>query len=243
MTFRFGSLTLDSESRALVRDGRPVAISPKAFKLLQVLIEARPRAIPKAELHQRLWPDTVVSAVNLPTLIAEIRQAIGDGARAPEFIRTVYGYGYAFCGAAVSSRRDGSPATISDQIFRLLWGHREVALAEGENILGRGTDSLVGGHGARCEQEMYYRDYFEQLAARYPNFRYLVTLSQGGKQWQGLRGHVEDHARSIIESLSPQKRQDVHAYICGLNQMIKANRAMLMELGLPKKSILYERYD
>jgi len=107
-------------------------------------LEARPRAIPKAELHQRLWPDTVVSDVNLPTLIAEIRHAIGDGARAPEFIRTVYGYGYAFCGAATATRKDGSRALgITDQIFRLLWGNREVALAEGENILGRGTDSLV----------------------------------------------------------------------------------------------------
>jgi DNA-binding winged helix-turn-helix (wHTH) protein len=143
MTFRFGSLTLDTESRALTRDGRPVAISPKAFKLLQVLLEERPRAIPKAELHRRLWPDTVVSEVNLPTLIAEIRQAIGDGARAPEFIRTVYGYGYAFCGSAVAMSRDGRLAVPSDQVFRLLWGQREVALAEGENILGRGTDSLV----------------------------------------------------------------------------------------------------
>ena len=143
MTFRFGNLTLDTESRALTRDGRPVAISPKAFKLLQVLLEERPRAIPKAELHRRLWPDTVVSEVNLPTLIAEIRQAIGDGARAPEFIRTVYGYGYAFCGSAVAMSRDGRLAVPSDQIFRLLWGQREVALAEGENILGRGTDSLV----------------------------------------------------------------------------------------------------
>jgi len=142
MTFRFGNLTLDTESRALTRDGRPVAISPKAFKLLQVLLEERPRAIPKAELHRRLWPDTVVSEVNLPTLIAEIRQAIGDGARAPEFIRTVYGYGYAFCGSAVAMSRDGRLAVPSDQVFRLLWGQREVALSEGENILGRGTDSL-----------------------------------------------------------------------------------------------------
>jgi DNA-binding winged helix-turn-helix (wHTH) protein len=143
MTFRFGNLTLDTESRALTRDGRPIAISPKAFKLLQVLLEERPRAIPKAELHRRLWPDTVVSEVNLPTLIAEIRQAIGDGARAPEFIRTVYGYGYAFCGNAVAMSRDGRLAVPSDQVFRLLWGQREVALSEGENILGRGTDSLV----------------------------------------------------------------------------------------------------
>jgi DNA-binding winged helix-turn-helix (wHTH) protein len=143
MTFRFGSLTLDTESRALFREGRPVAISPKAFKLLQVLLEGRPRAIPKAELHQRLWPDTTVSDVNLPTLIAEIRNAIGDGARSPEFIRTVYGYGYAFHGPATTLRRDGSPASTTDRIFRLLWGQREVALSDGENILGRGTDSLV----------------------------------------------------------------------------------------------------
>ena len=143
MTFRFGSLTLDSESRALLRDGKPVPISPKAFRLLQLLLESRPRAIPKAELHQRLWPDTVVSEVNLPTLIAEIRAAIGDGARAPEFIRTVYGYGYAFSGAAAAARRDGSPAGRGDPVFRLLWGHREIALAEGENVLGRGADSLV----------------------------------------------------------------------------------------------------
>ncbi len=143
MTFRFGSLTLDSESRALSRDGRPIPISPKAFRLLLVLVESRPRAIPKAELHQRLWPDTVVSDVNLPTLIAEIRAAIGDGARAPEFIRTVYGYGYAFSGAAVATRRDGTPAGKNDPVFRLLWGHREIVLAEGENVLGRGVDSLV----------------------------------------------------------------------------------------------------
>jgi DNA-binding winged helix-turn-helix (wHTH) protein len=143
MTFRFGDLTLDSESRALLREGRPVPLSPKAFKLLEVLLEARPRAIPKAELHRRLWPDTTVSDVNLPTLVAEIRTAIGDGARAPEFIRTVYGYGYAFFGAATAMARDGKPAAEGDLVFRLLWGQREIALLSGENVLGRGSDSLV----------------------------------------------------------------------------------------------------
>jgi DNA-binding winged helix-turn-helix (wHTH) protein len=143
MTFRFGSLVLDGESRSLSRDGRGVSISPKAFRLLQVLLEARPRAVPKAELHRRLWPDTVVSDVNLPTLVAEIRQAIGDGARSPVFVRTVYGYGYAFCGTAVALRRDGQEARPADPLFRLIWGTREIALSEGENVLGRGVDSLV----------------------------------------------------------------------------------------------------
>jgi len=44
-------------------------------------------------------------------------------------------------GSAAAARRDGSPA--GDPVFRLLWGHREIALAEGENVLGRGADSLV----------------------------------------------------------------------------------------------------
>jgi DNA-binding winged helix-turn-helix (wHTH) protein len=142
MNFQFADLVLDTDSRALTRDGRPVAISPKAFRLLQILLESRPRAIPKAELHRRLWPDTVVSDVNLPTLVAEIRQAIGDDARSPRFIRTVYGYGYAFSGeAAVGGVRAGG--ADGENLFRLLWGQREVALTEGENILGRGSDSLV----------------------------------------------------------------------------------------------------
>src|SRR5438477_3886632 len=72
-------------------------------------------------------------------------------------------------------------------------------------------------YGAGCEENIYYRDYFEQLAARYSNFHYLITLSRAGERWRGLRGYVQDHARTIIESLAPEKRQDAHAYICGLN--------------------------
>ncbi len=143
MTFRFGALLLDTESRALTRQDRPVAISPKAFRLLQVLLEARPRAVPKAELHRRLWPDSVVSDVNLPTLIAEVRHAIGDAAHSPEFIRTVYGYGYSFSGEAAALHRNGRPDPGNGHVFRLIWGQREVALSDGENILGRGADSLV----------------------------------------------------------------------------------------------------
>jgi DNA-binding winged helix-turn-helix (wHTH) protein len=142
MTFQFENLVLDTDSRALTRDGQPVAISPKAFRLLQILLESRPRAIPKAELHRRLWPDTVVSDVNLPTLVAEIRQATGDDARSPRFIRTVYGYGYAFSGEVAAEHRSPGPPE-GDHLFRLVWGQREVALTEGENILGRGSDSLV----------------------------------------------------------------------------------------------------
>jgi ferredoxin-NADP reductase len=98
-------------------------------------------------------------------------------------------------------------------------------------------------YGSRHQESIYYRDEFEQVAARNPNFHYLITLSRGGEAWTGLQGYVQDHVQKIVEAFPPEKRNDLQAYICGLNNMIKANRAMLMELGMDRKSVIYERYD
>jgi len=77
---RLGDLTFDGESRQLLRGVEEVHLSPKAFELLKILIDERPRAMSKQELHERLWPDTFVSEVNLASLIAEIRAALGEPA-------------------------------------------------------------------------------------------------------------------------------------------------------------------
>ena len=63
-------------------------------------------------LQQRLWPDTFVAEANLSNLVAEIRAALGDQARAPLFIRTVHGFGYAFCGDATTCRALGRHGRI-----------------------------------------------------------------------------------------------------------------------------------
>jgi hypothetical protein len=57
----FGSFRLDVETRQLLTDSdsRPVHLSPKAFDLLCVLVENRPKAISKPDLHERLWPSTL----------------------------------------------------------------------------------------------------------------------------------------------------------------------------------------
>jgi DNA-binding winged helix-turn-helix (wHTH) protein len=57
--------------------------------LLSVLIDNRARALSKAELHDRLWPDTYVTEANLAVLVAEVRDALHDRPDAPRFIRTV----------------------------------------------------------------------------------------------------------------------------------------------------------
>jgi ferredoxin-NADP reductase len=92
--------------------------------------------------------------------------------------------------------------------------------------------------GNRTEQDIYYHQEFLTLAAQHANFHYLPTLSRSAPEWQGLRGYVQEHVRGIV-----QDRTDRHAYICGLDKMIKANRELLKGLGWDRKSILYEKYD
>ena len=92
--------------------------------------------------------------------------------------------------------------------------------------------------GARCERDIYYREEFERLAAKHANFHFLPTLSRGEAQWKGLRGYVQEHLTEIVGT-----RTDMHAYICGLDKMVKANRELLKSLGWDRTSIRYEKYD
>jgi Transcriptional regulatory protein, C terminal/FHA domain len=126
MRLSLGPVTLDTDRRQVFRDSEPLHVSAKAFQLLELLVENRPRALSKDELQTALWPDTFVSDTSLTTLINELRAELGESAKEPKLIRTVHGYGYAFEGQGLAT--SGA---------RLIWGVLEVALYEGENVLGR----------------------------------------------------------------------------------------------------------
>lgn len=110
MRFRFGECVLDEESRQLLRGGESMHLTPKAFQLMAILLRERPRAVSKTELQERLWPTTFVSESNLPTLIREVRSAIDDSARGGRHLRTIHGFGYAFCGTAEELESDDASA-------------------------------------------------------------------------------------------------------------------------------------
>ncbi len=110
MSFWFGDFELDQERRQLLRSGQPVPLEPKAYELLSLLLERRPRALSRAQIRDVVWPQTFVSESTLAVVVNGIRQALGDDARQPRFIRTVHGFGYAFCGEARASG-DGRPGT------------------------------------------------------------------------------------------------------------------------------------
>jgi hypothetical protein len=117
-----------------------VHLSTKAFELLQLLVARRPEAVSKREIQDSLWPETFVSEGNLPTLVSEIRKALGEAGRGPSHLRTVFGYGYAFDAEVLEeapSARGGSRRHF------LVWDRQELDLAEGTTWIGRETDADV----------------------------------------------------------------------------------------------------
>ena len=143
MRLRFGDLGFDAASRQLWVDDTEIHVSNKAFDLLAMLIERRPEAVSKADLHARLWPGTFVSPSSLPSLVSEIRDAIDDGNREPKLLRTVHGFGYAFQAAAAAAL---DPAAPPDQVPPGGWlvgTPAEIALLAGENVLGREGSGII----------------------------------------------------------------------------------------------------
>jgi len=138
----FDRFTLDTGTRELLAGGAIVHLSPKAFDLLEILVQKRPEAVPRAELEKRIWRSTHVSDTSLAGLVGELRKALGDQGRPARFVRTVHSFGYAFCGTA-SALRAPAPSIESRSAYRLIVGRREIALVPGENLLGREAGAVA----------------------------------------------------------------------------------------------------
>ena len=142
MQCRFGNYTLDQDTRQLMLNRDEVHLSPKAFELLALLVANRARAVPKAELQERVWPSTFVEESNLASLVAEIRRALHDNAEHPRFIRTIYGFGYRFIGEVTADAAE-TPAAPAGAKLWLMFDRRQVPLLEGVNVIGRAPDAAI----------------------------------------------------------------------------------------------------
>ena len=138
MAFEFGECVLDPVARRLTRQGTPVPVTLKAFDVLVLLITNRPRAVSKAEILDRVWPNTFVSDASLARTITEIRKAIGESGPFGSAIRTVHAFGYAFAAEVREQGRPGSDATLP--IGWLRHDREEFAIFSGGAVIGRAPE-------------------------------------------------------------------------------------------------------
>lgn len=143
MRVRFGDCVLDSETRQLFVRGEPVHVQPKAFQFLELLLENRPKAVSKSQIHEKIWPGTFVSDSTLTSLLVEVRDVIGDEARRPLYVRTVHGFGYAFCGSAAEVREAATPGKVRKTSCWILCAGKRTAVEPGETVIGRDPDVEV----------------------------------------------------------------------------------------------------
>jgi DNA-binding winged helix-turn-helix (wHTH) protein len=136
----FGGFVLDFDTRELRNGGNAVALSPKAYQLLELLVRNRPKALSKSALQEQLWPGTYVVEKNLVNLIGEVRAALGDDATHPKFVRTVHRFGYAFRDLPSEPRAMRQQGRRKDARFRVVWTGGRVGLTDGEYVLGRDPD-------------------------------------------------------------------------------------------------------
>jgi Tol biopolymer transport system component/DNA-binding winged helix-turn-helix (wHTH) protein len=94
--YEFGPFRIDTEERVLLRDGNPVALTPKVFDTLLVLVRNRGHIVTKDEMMNSLWPDAFVEESNLTFNIRMLRKALGEDAHTPAYIETVPRRGYRF---------------------------------------------------------------------------------------------------------------------------------------------------
>ena len=108
--YLFGDFELDLGTFRLLRSGEPVFVEPKALDLLRLLIEQAPQVVDKNDIFRIVWKDVAVTDNALTRLVAQLRRALQDDARAPRYIETAATRGYRF----VAEVRTPAPApTVS----------------------------------------------------------------------------------------------------------------------------------
>src|SRR3954462_6782823 len=125
----FGPFRLDAPNSRLLRDGKPVALTPKAFDVLRYLTSQPDRLVTKSELLSAVWLDVLVTDASVKVCVGEIRKALRDSTKVPKYIETVHRRGYRFIAPVAAARKEKPAALdVSDRMReagRLLVGRDE----------------------------------------------------------------------------------------------------------------------
>jgi DNA-binding winged helix-turn-helix (wHTH) protein len=141
MPYRFGPFRYEPSSRILFRDQEEISLKPKTRELLVAFLDNPRRLMTHEDLITKVWPDTAVTDDAVRFQVAELRRALGaDGEL---FLKTIPREGYRW-EQTVTANASTPPARVGSGVAcRLILETREVALAPGENVIGRDQSAVL----------------------------------------------------------------------------------------------------
>jgi DNA-binding winged helix-turn-helix (wHTH) protein len=224
----FGPFCLDPLDERLWRGDATVPLGHKAFAVLACLINQPNQLVTKDDLLASVWPGTAVSEAVLTTAMREIRAAVGDTARTPRVVQTVYGRGYRFIApvvetsvcTAVSAAAPGAGREIAAGERRIVgreiererlqqWlaaaqqGSRRVGFICGEAGIGKTAlvETLLSSIQATSDVRIARGQCIEQYGAGEAFLPLLEALGRLGQQDEALRPVLQECAPNWLAHL------------------------------------------
>lgn len=233
--FRFGPFRLDVKNATLERGGVPQALTPKAFSVLQHLVEHGGQLVTKDEFLDVIWPGVFVGDAALKVCIREIRKALDDDPREPTYIQTAHRRGYRFVApvatgdgapraAAPLASAPAVPAALSRSLGASGAGivpppthyARSGDVSIAYQVLGHGPIDLVFVMGWVSHLDYFWREpSFARFLTRLASFSRLILFDKRGT---GLSDRVTD-----LPTLE-QRMDDVRAVL----EAVGSTRAALL---------------
>jgi predicted ATPase/DNA-binding winged helix-turn-helix (wHTH) protein len=109
--FAFADVEIDVRAHRLLRNGREVAIEPKAFAVLLEFLAHPGELLTRDDLLDAVWGHSYVTPATLNRIVAQLRRALADDSEHPRCIQTVHGLGYRFI-AALQGSQDGAASFL-----------------------------------------------------------------------------------------------------------------------------------
>jgi len=200
VSYEFGPFVLDTIQHALLREGKPVALTPKTYDTLLVLVQNSGRMLSKEELMKALWPDSFVEESNLTQQVSMIRRALGESPGDPRYVVTVPSRGYRF----IAGVRNWTEETSRSELFGSPLG------SSSEGIDRRsGIPSHTGSWGNVAQfprplaapREGKDRNAIERPIFKIAIFALLVfallAIAKSRYEWRSRTAHVQVRPRSL----------------------------------------------
>ena len=208
----FGDFCLDPANATLKRGAATIALTPKAFGVLEFLVARAGQLVTKDEFLDRLWPGVFVGDAVLKVCIREIRQALDDDHHEPTFIETVHKRGYRFV-AAVSTVSPPAPAIDAGEFAppQTRYAHSgDVSIAY--QVVGDGPIDLVFVMGWVSHLDYFWAEpSFARFLRRLASFSRLILFDKRGTGLSDRVGALPtleqrmDDVRAVLDAVGSRQ--------------------------------------